>query len=147
MAYEKVTSMRLSEQVDVHGFACVDPNLHMIEWLGRGRDIRQFVVQDVESELYAQDKGAQVLSVECTGEPLYETKVKREGSSSRGVVSQFSVTLPLDIRVRASSGVVWALVVQHNYSATGLDEPGGRKLTLNFQILGQQESPANASLG
>jgi len=143
-ADERVTSMRSPEKVEVRGFTRVDPNLHMIEWLGLGRDVRQFVVKDVESELYAQDKGAQVLSVECTREPSYETKAKRQGSSSKGVVSQFSVTLPLSICVRAGNGTIWTLAVQHNYTATGLDEPGGRKLTLNFQIVGQQEGRESA---
>lgn len=143
-AVEKVSSMRSHEQIDIRGFAVVEPNLHMIEWLGLGRDVRQFVVKDVEAELYGQDKGAQVLSVECMDEPSYETKAKRQGSGQKGIVSQFSVTFSLSVRVRSSSGATWALAVRHSYVATGLDVPGGRRLVLNFEIVGQQEVPASA---
>lgn len=77
MNIEEVDSIRFQERVKVIGFECVDPNLHMIEWLGRGRDVRQFIVNDVETELYVQDRNAQVLSIECTSEPEYETKIKQ----------------------------------------------------------------------
>ena len=140
---EKITSIRSQEQIGVSGFACIDPNLHMLEWLGRGRDVRQFVVNDVETELYSQDQGAQVLSIECMADPKYETKVKREGMSQKGIVSQFAVTFPLRVCVRASTGATWALTVQHHYSAVDLDVPGQRKLTLNFQVVGQQEAKAD----
>ncbi|WP_215782421.1 hypothetical protein [Paludibacterium sp. B53371] len=92
---------------------------------------------DVESELYAQDKNAQVLSVDCIGEPGYETKIKRQNFGPAGILSQFSLTLPLRIRVRTSGGDVWILLVMQNYSAVDLDVPGQRKLTLNFKIVGQ----------
>jgi len=139
---EKIASIRSQEQIGICGFACIDPNLHMLEWLGRGSDVRQFVVNDVEAELYSQDQGAQVLSIECTADPEYETKVKRQGASQKGVVSQFAVTFPLRVCVRASIGATWALTVRHNYSAVDLDVPGQHKLTLNFQIEGQQEVKA-----
>ena len=139
---EKITSIRSQEQIGIRGFACIDSNLHMLEWLGRGRDVRQFVVNDVETELYLQDQGAQVLSIECTSDPKYETNVKREGMSQKGIVSQFAVTFPLRVRVRASTGATWVLAVHHNYNATDLDVPGHRKLTLNFQIVGQPEIEA-----
>lgn len=138
-AENKILSIRPREQIEVRGFESIDPNLHMVEWLGRGKEVRQFVVGDVESELYAQDRDAQVISVECIGEPEYETKIKRQDSGSRGILSQFALTLPLRIRVRAGGGSTWVLVVRHNYSAVDLDVPGQRKLTLNFQIVGQPE--------
>ncbi|WP_124890949.1 hypothetical protein [Burkholderia stagnalis] len=139
MNIEEVDSIRFQERVKVIGFECVDPNLHMIEWLGRGRDVRQFIVNDVETELYVQDRNAQVLSIECTSEPEYETKIKQQGTREKGIVSQFAVTFPLSVRVKAGTGAIWALLVRQSYNATALDVPENRQLMLNFLIVGQQE--------
>ena len=139
-ATKSVASLRHPARIDISGFECVDENVHMIEWLGKGRDFRQFIASDIESELYAQDQGAQVLSVGCTSEPAYESKIKRQGDSSQGVLVQFSVTFPLVVCVKATGGVIWILGVQHNYHATDLDVPGQRKLKLNFTIVSQSQS-------
>ena len=133
-----VASLRDGVSVQISGFELADDSAHMIVWLGKGKDFRQFVVSDVETELYAQDKAAQVLSVHCKSVPKYETRARpNNDGSSNAIVTSFSVTFPLAVRVRASSGKVWRLDVNHNYVATNLDAPGKQKLNLNFGIVGQ----------
>lgn len=46
--------------------------------------------------------------------------------------------LPIPLRVRASSGVVWVLDVNHGYQAENMDLPGEFQLRLSFNILGTQ---------
>ena len=133
-----VPSMHKGMSVSVSGFESVDKSTHMIAWLGKGKNFREFVVQDAEAELYAQDKGAQLLSVNCKSTPQYETHaLPQNDRTSKAILSKFSVTFPLAIRVRASNGKVWRLDVNHNYLATDLDKPGQHKLTLNFGIVDQ----------
>src|SRR4030065_2059151 len=130
-----VASLKNGSFVEISGFEAVDESTHMIVWLGKGKEFRKFVVNDVETELYAQDKGAQLLSVHCKSTPKYETKARPNNDrTSKAIVTSFSVTFPLAVRVRASNGEVWRLDVNHNYVATNLDEPGQQKLALNFGI-------------
>ncbi|MGE7955219.1 hypothetical protein ACQKQA_01245 [Pseudomonas sp. NPDC089530] len=108
----------------------------MLEWMRRGRDFRQFVVHDIETELYAQDDSSQLLSVSCKAKPHFETKVKTDCQSESGRVTQLFAVFPISLRVRAANGVVWKLDVEHSYQATDLDVPGKFKLRLNFTIIG-----------
>jgi hypothetical protein len=133
-----VASLRKGLSVEISGFELADDGAHMIAWLGKGKDFRQFIVNDVETELYAQDKTAQVLSVRCKSTPRYETRARPDNDgSSKAVVTSLSVTFPLVVRVRASNGKVWQLDINHNYFGTNLDVPAKRKLDLNFGIVGQ----------
>jgi hypothetical protein len=133
-----VISQHIQNQVEVSGFEAVDDSVHMIEWLRKGRDFRQFVVCDIESELYAQDSGAQLLSVNCKAKPNFETKVKTDSNGRSGIVTQFSVTFPVSLRVKSANGAIWKLDVEHNYHATNLDFPDKFQLRLNFTIVGSQ---------
>jgi hypothetical protein len=133
-----VASLKKPAQIAVAGFAQADESAHMIEWLGKGRDFRKFVANDIEAELYAQDPGAQLLSVQCVGKPEYVTKLLRQDDEpQKGILTQFSVTFPLNLQVRAANGVVWSLSVRHSYHASDLHIPGKHKLRLNFMVEGQ----------
>lgn len=133
----EVPSLHNGFVVSLSGFECGDESVHMVEWLGKGRDFRKFVIHDAEGELYSQDKGAQLLSAHCRANPKYETRAlpKNDGTSI-AVVKSVSVTFPLELRVRSSDGKVWRLDVNQNYVASELNRPGRRKLTLNFGIVG-----------
>lgn len=134
-----VSSLRPGERVEIFGFENTDNIVHMIEWLRKGRDFRQFVVNDVEAELYAQDEGAQLLSISCNSEPECETKAKRQsGSDSKAILTQFSILFPLSLRVRAGNNAVWKLDVMHNYRATNMDMPDKFELMLDFTIVRHQ---------
>jgi hypothetical protein len=116
----------------------------MLEWMRRGRDFRQFVVHDIETELYAQDDSSQLLSASCKAKRNFETKVKTDCQSESGRVTQLFVVFSISLRVRAANGVVWCgvevgcwmLDVEHSYQATDLDIPGKFKLRLNFTTIG-----------
>jgi hypothetical protein len=134
-----VSSLRPEKRVEIFGFENADDSIHMIEWLRKGRDFRQFVVNDVEAELYAQDNEAQLLSISCNSKPECETKAKRQpGSDSKAILTQFSITFPLSLRVQASNNDVWQLDVMHNYRATNMDMPGKFDLMLSFTIVRHQ---------
>jgi hypothetical protein len=133
-----VASVKRPAQIEIAGFERADEAAHMIEWLGKGKDFRQFVVNDIEGELYAQDSNSQLLSVNCTTKPEYETKLLRQNDASqKGILTQFSVTFPIMLRVKAGNGAVWDLNVKHNYHASNLDVPGNHKVRLNFTIVSQ----------
>lgn len=59
----------------------------MMEWLWKGNDFRQFVIHDLEGELYAQDSGSQLLSVWLQSQPDLETKVRKESSGTQAIVT------------------------------------------------------------
>jgi len=112
----------------------------MIEWLGKGKDFRQFIVNDIETELYAQDSNSQLLSVNCVAKPECETKLIRQNEADqKGILTQFSVTFPVVLQVKAGNSGVWRLNVKHNYSASNLNVPGNHKLRLNFTIVSQSQ--------
>jgi hypothetical protein len=133
-----VDSLHLPARIDISGFEVVDDSVHMLEWMRKGPDFRQFVVHDIETELYAQDASSQLLSVNCKAKPNFETKVKTDHQGQNGVVTQFFASFPISLRVRAANGTVWKLDVEHSYQATNLDVPDKFQLRLNFTITGHQ---------
>jgi hypothetical protein len=135
---ESMPSLNGGAPIEVSGFEVADGDVHMLEWLGRGTDFRQFVVRDVETELVTQDKGSRLLSVACKTKPEYKTYARpNNDGTALATLTRFSVTFPLVLRVRASNGRVWRLDVKHNYYATNLDTPGKRNIKLNFEIVKQ----------
>ncbi len=131
---ETVDSINIGKTVELAGFDCADESSHMIEWLGRGKDYRSFVVTDVENELYKQQPGSQLLKLECTGEPeLLTGALPQEGDESKAILTRFSATFPLKAVVDLS-GSLWVLNVDQNYYAENLNVPNERKLTQNFTV-------------
>ena len=136
---EYVQSSRPNQRVEISGFEKADDSVHMIEWLRKGVDFRQFVVSDVEAELYAQDAAARLLSVTCNSDLQCETKARRIlGNETQAVLTAMSITFPLTVRVRASNGAMWLLDVMHNYQASHMDRQGEFELRLNFTIVGSR---------
>ncbi|MEN2424437.1 hypothetical protein [Chromobacterium vaccinii] len=133
-----VESKKIPNKVEVLGFEQVDKNAHMIEWLRKGENCREFITLDLEGELYAQDQGAQLLSVHLNSQPSFETRVRKDESGKQAIVTHFSVTFPISLRVKASNGVIWLLDVKHNYQAENMDVPERFQLRLNFTIVESQ---------
>ncbi|WP_434577353.1 hypothetical protein J3P95_10815 [Pseudomonas sp. Z5-35] len=133
-----VGSRKTPSQIELLGFEQLDQSAHMMEWLRRGRDFRQFIISDLEEELYTQDRGSQLLSAHLKSQPDFETKVLKETSSTQTIVKQFSVVLAFSLRVRASNGVIWVLDVNHGYYAKNMDLPGQFQLRLSFLVMGAQ---------
>lgn len=133
-----VESQHIPAQIEISGFEAADDSLHMLEWMRKGKDFRQFVIHDIETELYAQDASSQLLSVNCKAKPNFETKVKTDHQGQSGVVTQFFAAFPISLRVRAANGAVWRLDVEHSYQATNLDVPDQFQLRLNFTIVDHQ---------
>jgi hypothetical protein len=135
---DSVASIKAPGRVALKGFELADDAVHMLEWLGRGPDFRSFVVRDVETELYAQDAGAQLLSLECMSRPEYETRaLPREDDPSLATVTGFSVIFALRARVTGSDGTTWRLEMKHSYVASSLDTPPERRVQMQFQVVAQ----------
>jgi hypothetical protein len=131
-----VQSLNDGLMVEVSGFDVVDESVHMIEWLGKGKDFRKFVANDVEAELYAQDIGSQLIAVHCKATPDYKTgALPNNDGTTIATLTQFSATFPLVVKVRASNGKIWNLGIEHNYVATNLNIPGQHRLKLNFKVV------------
>jgi hypothetical protein len=133
----QIPSRHAPALVDISGFDASDDSLHMIEWLRRGKDFRQFVVNDVETELYAQDGGSQLLSLAC-GVPEFETKLRPESPNGEAVITQFGVIFPVLAHVVGGDGRHWKLQIRHGYQATNMDVPGKFNLQMNFTIVGHE---------
>ncbi|HWG87182.1 MAG TPA: hypothetical protein VN679_05320 [Candidatus Acidoferrales bacterium] len=136
----RVPSIHKPSVIDVSGFEEADESLHMIEWLRRGKDFREFVTSDIESELYAQDSGAQLLSLECE-KPELQTNMRRDVVNNRAIVTEFCIVFPVRLTVKGGDGRLWKLEVKHGYKATNMDVPGNFKLTMNFSIMDHQLRP------
>lgn len=135
---DRIASTNLPNEIALFGFEMAESSAHMMAWLGRGSDFRKFVVNDLESELYSQTPGAQLLAVTCNEKPEFETVVRRGPSGQEAIVTGLSVTFSLTLRVRAADGARWKLLIRHNYEATHLEKRGARQLRLNFTILGHE---------
>lgn len=129
-----VPSINQPNHVETWGFELADEAAHMIVWLGKGPDFRQFVVSDIESELYSQTPRAQLLAVRCNDKPELRTNVK-QAEGQEAIVTDFSVTFPVTVRVKMADGAIWKLDIQHNYDAANIQLRDGRRtLRLNFGI-------------
>ncbi|WP_139369622.1 hypothetical protein [Xanthomonas axonopodis] len=133
-----VKSRKIPNQIEVIGFEQLDQSAHMMAWLRKGNDFRKFITHDLEDELYAQDRDSQLLSMHFESQPSFETRLRKEKSDAQAVVTHFSVTLPISLRVKASNGVIWVLNVNYNYQAENMNLPGQFQLRLNFTIVGSQ---------
>jgi len=130
-----IPSINPPNQVEAWGFEQADDAEHMIAWLGRGSDFRCFVVNDIESELYCQTPGAQLLTVRCNDKPDLKTTVLQDDPGQDAIVTGVSVTFPLTVQVRMADSAIWKLDIQHNYDATNIHlRDDRRQLRLNFTI-------------
>jgi hypothetical protein len=133
---ESMESINQGQSIEISGFDCAEKSAHMIEWLGRGKDYRKFVVSDVEGELYKQQPGSQLLKLICTDEPeLLTGALPQNGDESKAILTRFSVTFPLEATINLSDEV-WVLSIDQNYYAENLNIPNERKLTQNFTVKG-----------
>ncbi|BFM05337.1 hypothetical protein [Halioxenophilus aromaticivorans] len=133
---ESMESINKGKSIEISGFDCAEKSVHMIEWLGLGKDYRKFVVSDVEGELYKQQPGSQLLKLQCTGEPeLLTGALPQNGDESKAILTLFSATFPLEATVNLG-GEVWVLTIDQNYYAENLNIPNERKLTQNFNVKG-----------
>jgi hypothetical protein len=138
----KMASSKHSGLVEVRGFDSTDQSAHMFEWLGKGKDVARLVVDDVESELDAQDKGSKLISVSCVKPPDLRTKaIVNDSGSKQGILKEFAATLPLEMSVESSRGERWRLAVEYTYELTGMHDPANRKLRLDFKVLSAQPEP------
>lgn len=107
----------------------------MIEWLRQG-DFPSFLINHVETELYAQDGGSRLVSVVCGAGIKPETKLRVAGDNEDvGYVTALSMIFPLNLTVVGGNGVVWLLDVEAGYHATGMDVPDGFALRFDFNVI------------
>lgn len=140
MSSVEVDSLHESKKVCAIGFDVVDQDMEMLRWLRKGDDVAQFVIGDVEHELYAQDSASQLLSIHCLKKPEYQTKaLKKSPNDRQAIVSQFAAVFPLLVEVQSSDGSIWKLEVQHGYHASNMERPDDFALRLDFTIVGQQQ--------
>jgi hypothetical protein len=137
----EVESQHESNSIKAIGFDITEQDLEMIKWLRKGGDVVRFVIDDVETELYAQDSDSQLLSVHCLRRPEFQTKaLKKHPSDSQVIVTQFKASFPLHVEVRSSGGAIWKLEVEHSYHASNMETPSDFALRLDFTIVGQQQA-------
>ena len=130
-----VPSINPPHQIDASGFERAASVAHMIAWLGRGSDFQRFVANDLETELYRQTPGAQLLAVWCQKEPELTTTAM-QSEDGQGIVTDLSVTFPVTIRVRAEDGAIWKLDIEHSYHATNVHLNDGRRtISLDVRIM------------
>lgn len=131
---ESMESINKGQSVEIIGFDCAEKSAHMIEWLGLGEDYRKFVVADIESELYKQQPGSQLLKLQCMDEPeLLTSALPQDGDKSKAILTRFSTTFPLEATVNLG-GEIWVLSIDQNYYVENLNIPNGRELTQNFTV-------------
>ena len=134
-----IPSLNKPHRVEALGFGRADEAAHMISWLGRGSNFRQFVTNDVEGELYAQTPGAQLLSITCKGPLNLETRAMPGGIGQGNVPTDISITFPLSLRIKMPDEALWKLDVEHNYNAANIHLSDGRRtLTQNFAVVGHE---------
>lgn len=130
-----VKSVRTDQAVLTSGFENAESYLHMIEWLGQG-DFPGFLINDVETELYAQDVGSRLVSVVCGAGIKPETKLRvADDSEDVGYVEALSVIFPLNLTVAGGNGVQWLLDIEAGYHATGMNVPDGFALRFDFNVI------------
>lgn len=129
-----VQSINPDRQVSVSGADVAAGAAHMYEWLGRSGAFPEFVIHDIEEELYRQTPGAQVQEVWFTAEPHLKTSAARDGDGSGAVVTGLSVIFFVTVRIGMSDGIVWKLDVQHGYHASDIHQSEHRKLRIDFVI-------------
>ncbi len=132
----EINSLHKMQKVTAIGFDGVtEQDLEMIKWLRKGDDVAQFVISDVENELYAQDGGSQLLSVHCLKRPEFQTKaLKKHPNDTQVIVSRFTAIFPLLVEVQSAGGAIWKLEVQHSYHASNMEMPDNFALRLDFMI-------------
>ena len=141
MSEIEVESQHKSNNVKVIGFDITEQNLEMIKWLRKGGNVAQFVIDDIETELYTQDSASQLLSVRCLRKLEFQTKaLKKNLNDNQVIVSQFIATFPLLVEVRSSCGTIWKLEVDHSYHASNMETPNDFSLRLDFKIVCQQKA-------
>lgn len=126
--------------IRIEGFSCIDEISNMMSWLGRGKDYRRFIIEDLERELYEQDSGSQLISITLEGAPKYETKLLKKAQEDReAIVSRFVVMLPINLIVKSTNGDKWKLKVELKYKAINIESPEEFKLTFYFDIVNHQQ--------
>ncbi len=126
--------------IEVSGFECMDYSVHMIEWLKKGSNFREFIVNDIETGLNEQDQGSLLISIKCINDPDYKTKVHLKSEDDKlGTLSEFDATFFLSLVVKSGDGVTWNLEVNQNYNANHLETPDKSTLTLNFIIVNAKQ--------
>ena len=132
---ETIASIKPPSLISLSGFEALESISHMIDWLGRELPFRQFMIGDVERELYSQDNASQLVTVQLNGEPKLETKaLPANDGTSHAVVTKFEMSLPISLIVKASNGQHWRLSVSLSYSAGNLNIPSAKTLQLGFNI-------------
>ena len=135
------TFAEMNKNIELKGFECAKDGEHMIEWLGKGKNYKEFLTADVYEELIKQQPGSVLMSLECTGTPEYETAaLPEQENSSKAIVHRFMVSFPLLVTVKSSNNEVWVLTVKHVYEASNLHIPNERKLLQHFNVLSAKQT-------
>lgn len=135
-----VPSVNPATHVAVSGLDLNGDAREMISWLGRGTNHHEFVTHDVERELYSQTPGAQLLSLDCSAPPRFETDAVEQGPGAGYSVTAIKVTFPLDLRIRTSDDILWKLQVDHCYEALNVHRNDARRqLKLHFTVTAHEQ--------
>ncbi|WP_263262281.1 hypothetical protein [Pseudomonas sp. RIT-PI-S] len=135
MNLHKVPSIKTGFSIEVHGFEKAESYLHMIEWLGRGKNINTFLTQDSEKELYLQDEGSRLLSAELLEVSEVESKAVQQGHTDQGILKEFKINFLMRFHIISSTKETWELKVGQRYLSGNLDVPEKSYLQMSFDVI------------
>jgi hypothetical protein len=134
---ETVDSIHKGKSITISSLNCADTIMNVIPMLGRGPDFPQFLVADVETELDRQQKGSQLLSLECLAEPkIKASSVPLMDDPTKSILIRLSVSFPLKLVVgnKSDKKMAMELSVNQNYFVENINTPEKTKVTQNFIV-------------
>ncbi|MBN7820430.1 hypothetical protein [Bowmanella yangjiangensis] len=117
----------------ITGFECADEVKEIIHLIGRGDDPKQFIAQDVQTELSRQQPGSVLTKLHCEGSPELKAATSVDYTSGEKVLSRLSVSFPVQVSVEVNGETV-EMAVDQLYLAENLDQTEGRKVTQKFIV-------------
>jgi len=129
-------SATTNDEIQIIGFDCAEESVHMIEWLGFGKDPKSFVPKDIQIELLKQQPDSKLIKLECKSEPKLSTNVLAQSKNDdKAIVTTFSATFPVEATIELGDST-WILSIEHNYIIKNMETTDNRQLTQNFNIIG-----------
>lgn len=125
--------LRRVEGIDTYNFPEDLLRHPMLKWMGG--DYVRFVAVELLRRFRQKDAGAEILSIECEGQPKILPNLDRRTGTVRGVLAEFN----LQVLLESSRGKCRRLHGNGKFSVTGLDEPGWESISVGFDIRSSEE--------
>ena len=134
-----IASVNPGQQIRTDGFEQADSAAHMLAWLRRPGSVEEFVVGDVEAELYRQTPNAQLLSLHLVDVPVVETQARPVEGARQAAVEAFEATMSLIAEVNRD-GERWMLSLNVRYRLRSSPSATPPELDFDFQVLAAKQA-------